>query len=131
MGAQLNTPLDSLKTTAIVVQELLEGATDRIAGSLCDHDHDDDLDVISLASQRLWEAVAEHVPRMTYETEPFRMLTFSNRYDDGSPITEQIVLDGGAVAQYMPRVHGDREAFLHRMNDYFHPRPHGLRLVED
>ena len=128
----VETPLDSLKTLALVIQNQLDWALDCIAGSGCDTDHEEELDAISWIGAQVWKAVAEHVPGTELQTEPyFRVLRHSNTYSDGTPITEQIILDDGVTATYMPRVNGDRAQFVAKMNAASPPLPPALKIVED
>jgi hypothetical protein len=120
-----NTPLDSLKTLALVLENLIGVAADGIGGSGCDHDHEADLDILDSALKEAWMALAEHVTGMEYDTDPiFHIRRFSNLYSDGSPVTEDILLDDGHTARYLPRYHGDRAEFVALFNEAHRPRLH-------
>lgn len=123
----LNTPLDSLKTMAVLITELVEHATDAIGGSQgygC-NGHEHELEMLDSIRGHIWTAVAEHVPGTQLHEwgAPSRYL---NAYDDGTPIVEDVELRKGSYVRYIPRVHGDRDTYL----ALFDGLP-TLRLAED
>ncbi|MFZ4894652.1 hypothetical protein ACL9RL_09395 [Plantibacter sp. Mn2098] len=110
--APKNSPLDSFKETAHLVNDLIE----QVAGYLGEQDlpeaHQWTLDVLDSAAVQLVEGLAQHVPEIDTETRPMfvsRELGKANTYDDGTPIHRHIKLDddGHAVTSFYPRRDGD------------------------
>lgn len=113
----MNTPLDSLKNTVLRGTNALEGIANGIAGSLCGHDHERDLEWMDSAKLELWFALAEHIPGITINKGLVEMtpdaLQHVHHYDDGSLIDEYIdIWDGDGRLHYFRRLDGPRDEFI-------------------
>ena len=118
----VNTPLDSLKNAVLRATHGMDGATDSIAGSMCDHDHENELEWFDSIKLELWRALAEHIPGIVIK-DGLVMMTREAKwavhtYDDGSQVSIHIDL-GGFVADYYPRFDGPHPEFLERLTKHF------------
>jgi hypothetical protein len=108
------TVLDTLKDTTLRAINWIEYAQDGVAGSLCDSDHEGDMEMLHSVKKALWDAVAVHVSGVQAEYPHYTDAGYKamHTYDDGTTIVEQIELREGSVAIYFPRHDGDRDEFI-------------------
>ena len=113
-----NTPLDSLKHAVLRATNSMSSATDAICGNLCNDDHDAELEWIDAIGLALWSVLAEHVPGITVTDGRVHMTPDARRavhtYDDGSPVSVFINLDGYCTDFY-PRFDGPYAPFLEEL----------------
>ena len=113
----VNTPLDSLKNAVLRATDSMDGATDTIGGSMCGHDHENELEWFDSIERDLWLTLAEHVPGVTWNGHMVEMtpeaLQAVHHYDDGSLIDEWVELrEGASTTRYFRRLDGPKDEFI-------------------
>ena len=113
-----NTPLDSLKNAVLRAVDGMDAATDTIGGSMCDHDHENELEWLDAIGQGLWLSLAEHVPGISFSKSGLVRMTPEARqavhtYDDGSQVSMFIDFDGYCT-HYYPRFDGPYFTFFEK-----------------
>ena len=91
---------DRVKETCLKAVELLEFSLDSVGGSLCDTDHEDALEMLDHVVVALRELHGE-------TNDPMR-------YEDGSPVVQNVELGPGIIGSYYPRHDGNYEEWAAR-----------------
>jgi len=120
-----STPLDTLKQTAKLVEDLLDIIIDDFGGKYGVDDDDEAYTIADSISMVLTKALAEHIPGISWNQD-VAMRSYDNdaarqavqTFDDGTPIW-RLMDHGGFVSYYYPRrdgspvEHAQRMAALH------------------
>ncbi|ROR81110.1 hypothetical protein SAMN06295974_0334 [Plantibacter flavus] len=116
-----STPLDTLKQTAKLVEELLDIIIDDFGGKYGVDDDDEAYAIAGSISMELTKALAAHVPGISWDQD-VAMRSYDDpaarqaiqTFDDGTPIW-RLMDHGGFVSYYYPRRDGTPEEHAQRM----------------
>lgn len=111
----MTTPLDSLKDAFWLVKGHVGYSTDHIAGNGLLEDEHHVYDVLDSAVKAVTDALAVHVPGLTYDLFPRfteDAWAAARTYDDGSPVIVTVDLPDGCIADYRPRLDGDYDEWV-------------------
>lgn len=116
-----STPLDTLKQTAKLVEDLLDIIIDDFGGKYGVDDNDEAYMVADSISMVLTKALAEHIPGISWNQD-VAMRSYDNdaarqavqTFDDGTPIW-RLMDHGESSSYYYPRRDGTPEEHAQRM----------------
>lgn len=116
--------LDALKETFWEARSALDFVTDYLSG----HDRVEEgegpleiLDALSVSvAERLNEQIGGGIVTDPVVRVSDRAWDAARTYDDGTPVIRTIVISDGVTSDYMPRIHGDFDAWRQRVT----PKPH-------
>lgn len=118
-----STPLDTLKQTARVVENLLDILMDDFGGKYNIVDDDDEaFSITDSIRMELTKALAEHIPDLEWGPATVNHVYLSDAarqavrtFDDGTPIWEQVKYGDVQIGDYFPRRDGPLDQHIQHM----------------